>query len=53
MVYYPVELFEKARVTEILVITSSEQQPIFNKYLGYGFQIGINLSYAIQKAPMV
>lgn len=34
-----------------MVITLSEQQPIFKKYLSDGFQIGINLSYAIQKEP--
>jgi glucose-1-phosphate thymidylyltransferase len=51
MVYYPVELLKKSRGTERLVITLSEQQPIFKKYLSDGFQMGINLSYAIQKDP--
>jgi glucose-1-phosphate thymidylyltransferase len=51
MVYYPLSTLIMAGVTEILVITTPEDQPQFRRLLQDGSQWGIRLEYAVQPRP--
>ncbi|AEG80816.1 hypothetical protein CULC809_00276 [Corynebacterium ulcerans 809] len=51
MVYYPLTTLIQAGISEILVITTPEDQQAFQRLLGTGEQWGISLSYAVQPSP--
>jgi glucose-1-phosphate thymidylyltransferase len=51
MVYYPLSTLMAAGIREILVITTPEDQPQFQRLLGDGSELGIALSYAAQPSP--
>lgn len=51
MVYYPLSTLIMAGITEILVITTPEDQPQFQRLLGDGSQWGLRLVYATQPRP--
>lgn len=51
MIYYPIETLVKAGISEILVITTSAQQPAFRGYLADGSSLNCMISYAIQDEP--
>ena len=51
MVYYPLTTMVSAGIREILVITTPEDQPHFQRLLGDGGQLGLALSYAVQPRP--
>ena len=51
MIYYPLSVLMLAGIKEILVITTPEDQPNFQKLLGNGNQWGIKLNYTIQPTP--
>jgi glucose-1-phosphate thymidylyltransferase len=51
MVYYPLTTLVSAGIREILVITTLEDQPHFQRLLGDGSQFGLALSYAVQPRP--
>lgn len=51
MVYYPLSTLVMAGITEILVITTPEDQPQFQRLLHDGSQWGLRLSYAVQARP--
>ena len=51
MVYYPLTTLMLAGVQKILLISTPEDQPAFQRLLGDGSQFGIELCYAIQPRP--
>jgi glucose-1-phosphate thymidylyltransferase len=51
MVYYPLSLLMNAGIREVLVITTPEDQSGFQRLLGDGSEIGIEISYAVQPRP--
>ena len=51
MIYYPLSVLMLAGIRDILLITTPEDQNNFKKLLNDGSQLGINLSYAIQRSP--
>jgi glucose-1-phosphate thymidylyltransferase len=51
MIYYPLSTLMLAGVRDILVITTPDDRPQFERLLGDGAQWGIRLSYAAQPKP--
>ncbi len=51
MVYYPLATLMQAGIREILLITTPDDQHLFERLLGDGSQLGIELSYEVQPAP--
>lgn len=51
MIYYPLATLVMAGVREVLVITTPEEQPQFQRLLGDGGQFGLRLEYAAQPRP--
>ncbi len=51
LIYYPLSVLMLAGLTDILVITTPDDQPRFEALLGDGSHLGINLAYAVQPKP--
>ena len=51
MVYYPLSVLMLAGITDILIITTPEDQNSFKRLLGTGKELGISLSYVVQPSP--
>ncbi|HUX08707.1 MAG TPA: glucose-1-phosphate thymidylyltransferase RfbA [Acidobacteriota bacterium] len=51
MIYYPLSILMGTGITDILVITTPEDQEAFRKVLADGSQWGISISFAVQPRP--
>ena len=51
MIYYPLSMLLLAGIRDILIISTPEDLPSYQKMLGDGSQLGITLTYKIQEQP--
>ena len=51
MIYYPLSVLMLAGIQEILIISTPQDLPNFQKLLGDGKEIGLELSFAAQPSP--
>ena len=51
MIYYPMSVLMLAGIQDILIISTPQDLPNFERLLGDGSRYGINLSYKIQPSP--
>lgn len=51
LIYYPLSILLLASIREILIISTPEDTPVYEKLLGDGSQIGIRLQYKVQETP--
>ena len=51
MIYYPLSILILAGIREILIISTPEDTPVYEKLLGNGERIGISLTYQVQETP--
>jgi len=51
MIYYPLSVLMLAGITEVLIISTPDDLPNFEKLLGDGSDIGMKFSYIIQPTP--
>lgn len=51
MIYYPLSVLMLAGIREILIISTPESTPLFERLLGDGKRIGLRLSYKVQEKP--
>ena len=51
MIYYPLSTLMLSGIKDILIISTPQDTPRFEKLFGNGSQLGLNLTYRIQKKP--
>lgn len=51
MIYYPLSVLFQAGIQDILIITTPEDMPLFQRLLGNGSQLGVKFNYAPQPKP--
>ncbi|SCA58784.1 Glucose-1-phosphate thymidylyltransferase [Chlamydiales bacterium SCGC AB-751-O23] len=51
MIYYPLSVLMLAGIQDILLISTPDDIPLFQKLLQDGSHVGLNISYATQESP--
>jgi glucose-1-phosphate thymidylyltransferase len=51
MIYYPLATLISAQIREVMIISTPEDRDAFYRLLGDGSELGMTLTYAIQKKP--
>ncbi len=51
MIFYPLSVLMLAGIQDVLIISTPEDMPAFERLLADGSQFGINISYAVQPSP--
>jgi len=51
LIYYPLSMLLLAGIREILVISTPEDTPNYERLLGDGSRIGVKISYKVQETP--
>jgi glucose-1-phosphate thymidylyltransferase len=51
MIYYPLSVLMMAGINEVLIISTPQDLPNFERLLGTGEQLGCKFTYAVQEVP--
>jgi len=51
LIYYPLSILMLASIKEVLIISTPEDTPLYEKLLGDGSRLGMKFSYKVQDTP--